>query len=77
MLSGPSTDDDFLNDLRQAIGGQYVLTDAHDKEPYLADWRGYGKGEALAVVLPASTEQVSNLMRLADIHGSKIVPPGR
>lgn len=76
MLSKPSSDNAFLNDLRQAIGGQYVLTDAHDKEPYLTDWRGYEKGEALAVVLPATTEQVSTLMRLADIHNSKIVPQG-
>lgn len=76
MLSKPSSNDVFLNDLIQAIGSQYVLTEAHDKEPYLTDWRGYEKGEALAVVLPANTAQVSALMKLAVKHASKIVPQG-
>lgn len=76
MLSKLSSEHAFLNDLRQAIGEQYVLTENHDKEPYLTDWRGYEKGDALAVVLPANTQQVSDLMRLADLHKSKIVPQG-
>lgn len=76
MLSKPSSHDSFLNDLRQAVGSQYVLTDVHDKEPFLTDWRGYETGQAIAVVLPATTQQVSSVMRIANEHGSIIVPQG-
>ncbi len=76
MLSKSSSNDAFLHDLRQAVGSQYVLTDAHDKEPFLTDWRGYETGQAIAVVLPATTEQVSSVMRIASEHGSTIVPQG-
>lgn len=76
MLSKPSSHNSFLNDLRQAVGSQYVLTDDHDKEPFLTDWRGYETGQAIAVVLPATTQQVSSVMRIANEHGSIIVPQG-
>jgi len=76
MLREPSSNEAFLNDLRQAVGSQYVLTDGHDKEPFLTDWRGYETGQAIAVVLPATTEQVSSVMRIAKAHGSVIVPQG-
>ena len=76
MLSKSSSNEAFLNDLRQAVGSQYVLTDGHDKEPFLTDWRGYKTGQAIAVVLPATTEQVATVMRIANEHSSMVVPQG-
>lgn len=68
--------DQLLATLREVIGDQYVMTDAHDTEPYLTDWRGYETGNALAVVFPATTEEVSQLLRIAAEYHCCVVPQG-
>ncbi|HEX2603946.1 MAG TPA: FAD-binding oxidoreductase, partial [Oxalicibacterium sp.] len=61
---------------RQAIGASFVLTDTPDIAPYLTDQRRRHTGKALAVVLPASTEEVAAIVRLCNTHRVPIVPQG-
>lgn len=76
MQFKPDNNDHLLTSLRGALGDQYVMTDAHDIEPYLTDWRGYETGHALAVVFPATAEEVSRILRLAAENNCTVVPQG-
>ena len=66
----------FVEVCRQAIGAQYVLTDAADTAPYLLDKRGRFTGNACAVVRPGSTEEVAAIVRLCNDFNVPIVPQG-
>ena len=70
---------DLLMALRQIVGTEHVLHDG-DLGAWEADWRGRVRGRAFAVVRPATTEQVSNVVRLCAQHqaalGISIVPQG-
>lgn len=63
----------FLQALAAIIGDKYVRTGA-DAEPYQQDWRARYRGEAVAVALPASTDEVSAVVRLCGERGIAIVP---
>ena len=47
-----------------------------DTESFLTDWHGQYRGRSLAVVMPETTEQVSQVMALADAHDIVVVPQG-
>src|SRR5258706_9700052 len=68
------------NSLRGAlaaiVGDRHVLAAASDTAPYLTDWRRQYRGSALCVVRPASTAEVSAVVRLCAETGVPIVPPG-
>jgi FAD/FMN-containing dehydrogenase len=66
----------FLESCRAAIGANYVITDPADMASYLTDWRQRFTGKALAIVKPASTEEVASIVRLCNTHGIPIVPQG-
>ena len=66
----------FLKRCRAIIGGAYVLTEPTQVAPYLTDWRGRFTGAALAVLRPASTEQVAQLVKACMESGVPIVPQG-
>ncbi|CAN0619927.1 D-lactate dehydrogenase (Cytochrome) [Burkholderia multivorans] len=66
----------FVSACRQAIGDAYVMTDPHDTEPFLTDWRRRYKGTACAVLKPANTGEVAALVKLAGAHGVALVPQG-
>ncbi|MEY3798902.1 MAG: hypothetical protein RLZZ406_203 [Pseudomonadota bacterium] len=59
-----------------ALGKQYVLTEDVDKVSYLTDWRKRFTGKALAVLLPKTTEEVANIVKLCAAHHVAIVPQG-
>ena len=44
--------------------------------PYCTDWRGRYSGTALAVVFPASTQQVADVVKLCARSRIAIVPQG-
>jgi FAD/FMN-containing dehydrogenase len=67
---------DFLEQCRQAIGAEYVLTDPDDTAPFLTDWRRRFTGRALAVARPGSTEEVAGIVRLCNAFRVPIVPQG-
>ncbi|MET0917660.1 MAG: FAD-binding oxidoreductase, partial [Burkholderiales bacterium] len=62
--------------LDAAVGGEQVLTDPAEVEPYVSDWRGRYHGRALAVVRPGTTGQVAAVVRICADLGVPIVPQG-
>jgi FAD/FMN-containing dehydrogenase len=65
----------LLEGLRAAVGPAHVLTDG-DLSAYEVDWRKRYRGRALAVVRPASTEEVAAVVRLCRQHRTPLVPQG-
>ena len=68
--------DEFLEQLRQIIDQQYVLTSDQDKEPYLTDWRKRYTGKALAIVLPRTSSEIAKIVQLCASNNICIVPQG-
>lgn len=67
---------DFISRLKQIVGDTHVLTAQDDMTPYLLDYRGRFVGTGLAVVRPATTEEVAAIVRLCAMHDVAIVPQG-
>lgn len=66
----------LLSALRSIVGEPAVIGDRIDAAPYLVDWRGRYSGAALAVVKPASTDEVSRVVALCAGSGVPIVAQG-
>ncbi|HXF67865.1 MAG TPA: FAD-binding oxidoreductase [Burkholderiales bacterium] len=66
----------LIERLAAAVGPRGLITEPRDMEPYLVDWRGHYRGAAPAVVRPASTEEVSAVVRICAETGTGIVPQG-
>ncbi len=62
--------------LRALVGADAVLTAASEIEPFLIDHRRLYHGAAHAVVLPASTTQVADVLRLCHAERISVVPQG-
>lgn len=65
-----------LDALSDIVGTANVLSAAGEVEPYLEDWRGRYRGEALCVVLPATTEEVAAVVRACAADATPILPQG-
>src|SRR3569832_2682417 len=61
--------------LRSIVGAQHVLTEG-DLTAWEQDWRKRMRGKALAVVRPASTGEVAQVVRACAQAGTTIVPQG-
>ena len=66
----------ILDCLIAIVGEAGIRTDDAETQSYLTDWHGQYRGQALAVVLPENTDQVSAVMKLADDHDLAVVPQG-
>jgi FAD/FMN-containing dehydrogenase len=66
----------FLERCRTAVGARHVLTADLDTAPYLTDWRGRYTGRTRAVLLPGSSAEVAELVRLCAHYRVPIVPQG-
>jgi glycolate oxidase len=67
----------FIDALRGSLPGLKLLTDEIDRESYRRDETAHHEpGLPLAVALPATTEEVAGIMRLASEHGVPVVPRG-
>lgn len=66
----------FLEAAARLLGPKGLTTDPDDLAPWLTDWRGRYSGKALALASPASTAEVSALVRLCAEHRVPIVPQG-
>jgi FAD/FMN-containing dehydrogenase len=53
-----------------------VITDPAEIEPWVTDWRGRVHGASPAMLAPASTEEVVEIVRLAAEHRVPLVPQG-
>lgn len=66
----------FVEDARAMLGAQGFTQDSDLMEPWLTDWRGRYKGQALGMAAPATTQQTADFVRLCSQHGVPIVPQG-
>ncbi|MCK0169174.1 FAD-binding oxidoreductase [Jannaschia sp. S6380] len=66
---------DPLSDLRAVLGDAHVLT-GDATERFARDWTGKWRADPLAVVRPADTAQVAEVVRLAARHDLALVPVG-
>jgi len=64
----------LISDLSAAIGAAFVLTKPGDLARYTTDWTSHYTANPLAVACPASTEEVSQVVKIAALHGVAVVP---
>ena len=62
--------------LHAIVGDAGLKTGDTDTESFLTDWHGQYRGRSLAVAMPETTEQVSEVMALANAHDIVVVPQG-
>jgi|SRR5690625_722299 len=65
-----------LSELVTLLGVEHVLTESGLKAQYEEDWRGRYHGVARAVVRPANTEQVAQVVRWCAQHQVPLIPQG-
>lgn len=66
----------LIEQFSSILGEKYVLTQDQDKASYLTDWRKRYVGKALAVLLPKTTIEVANIVKLCAANHVSIVPQG-
>jgi len=64
---------DALDAIRAIVGDKGLIT-ADSAEQYLTEQRGKYHGEALLIVRPENTQEVSDILKIADKSGLKVVP---
>lgn len=74
MSNPPSSS--LLEELRRQLGPKGFTRDPADLAPWLEDWRRRFSGAAAAMLSPASTEEVSAIVRLCAEEGVALVPQG-
>ncbi|HVI49986.1 MAG TPA: FAD-binding oxidoreductase [Candidatus Sulfotelmatobacter sp.] len=67
---------DILTRIASVVGPNGLLTEPTDMAPFLEEERGLYHGKALAVVRPASTKDVSDVVKLCAEAGVAIIPQG-
>ena len=65
----------FAEQLRAIVGAAHVLTEG-DLGAWEQDWRKRARGKALAVVRPASTAEVAQVVNACAAAGHSLVPQG-
>jgi FAD/FMN-containing dehydrogenase len=66
----------LIDDIRTRFGPRAAIADPADVEPWLSDWRGRYRGQARAILSPASTDEVSAIVKLAAKRRVPLVPQG-
>src|SRR6185369_6655611 len=66
----------MIADAERKLGSKAVITDPKDIEPWVSDWRGRVHGATPAILAPASTEDVVEIVKLAAAHRVPLVPQG-
>jgi FAD/FMN-containing dehydrogenase len=67
---------DLAAQIAARIGAKHVVTDAADLAPYLNEWRGRYSGATPLAAFPATTDEVSDIVRLCVEAGAKITTQG-
>jgi FAD/FMN-containing dehydrogenase len=70
-----STPSDLIERLKALVGERGIVAHA-DQGPYEVDWRDQYHGRAAAVVKPASTDEVSKVMKMLSEARIGVVPQG-
>ena len=68
--------DSILEALEAIVGAGKVLTDADSLQRYGTDWTWVFTPNPIVIVLPATIEQVQDVVRLANREHLAIVPSG-
>jgi len=71
-----TADSALLSELAAILGPKGLLTEAADIAPYVTDFRGRRSGTALAVLLPATTEEAAAAIRAVTARGIAVFPQG-
>lgn len=66
----------FLESLRTVVGPNGIITDADVLAPYLEEERGKYHGHAAALLRPATTQELSDVVRYCAAAGISITPQG-
>src|SRR5881398_1819551 len=66
----------LIEEAKQKIGPKAVITDPKEIEPWISDWRGRVHGTSPAMLAPASTAKVVEIVKLAAEHRVPLVPQG-
>ncbi len=66
----------LIETLKSIVGPKGWIQDAAGTEPFLREWRGRKTGDALIVVAPQSTAEVSDIVRACADAGVSVVPQG-
>lgn len=66
----------FTQQLQAIVGLKNVLTDPNDMTGYLIEWRDKYIGKARAIVLPKTTQEVSEVVKLCAASKIPMVPQG-
>jgi FAD/FMN-containing dehydrogenase len=69
-------DQALLDRLAERLGPKGFTADSHDLAPWLGDWRGWARGKAAALLSPASTAEVADVVRMAAEARVALVPQG-
>jgi FAD/FMN-containing dehydrogenase len=71
----PATDR-LLDAIRAIVGPSGMLTEPSDTASYAEDWRRLYRGRTPAVVRPATTQELADVVKLCAAAGSRLVPQG-
>ena len=71
----PNPAEDALEAIRAVVGEKGVF-EGDDAAPFLSEWRGRWPGEAALIVAPASTEEVSEIVKICAERDIAITPQG-
>jgi FAD/FMN-containing dehydrogenase len=66
----------LLESLRAAVGASHCLTDLDMRASYETDWTRRWRGEATAVVRPATTDEVIAVLLACSAAGAAVIPQG-
>jgi FAD/FMN-containing dehydrogenase len=66
----------LIDEAARKLGPKAVITDPREIEPWVSDWRGRVHGASPAMLAPASTDEVVEIVRLAAEHRVPLVPQG-
>jgi FAD/FMN-containing dehydrogenase len=67
---------DFIAAAGKRLNPRALITDTSEIEPWVTDWRGRVHGQSLAMLAPASIDEVVEIVRLAAQHRVPLVPQG-
>ncbi len=66
----------LVDQLKTILGPKGITMDPADMAPWLTDWRGRWAGAAIALLSPATTAEVSQIVKLAATARVPLVPQG-
>ena len=67
---------DIISRFAKVVGEKNAITDPEKQTPYLVEFRGLWTGHTPVVLRPGSTQEVSELLKIANETSTAVVPQG-